>query len=472
MATLLMSYQPEDSKQPDNFENHACILLPTVSIFQRCAAAVDKLGLSVTPLVAPDRLTEKARPGTRAVMDAAGVLSDYSLVTEALHFPISALVDVAEETELNQSNMPTLPPELKTAVQAPQPSSSSTALAPAAAGNAAAGAGTNAAADAIGGATSGSAGAKQPPATAPVATGGRRQLLPFARLQAPWEKPLEGELSEKKEKGAIPAPPYPHLVGVRVKGALAGRLHGVEKTPIHLRLNAQPPPAVAMVLSFPTKEAAVGFVSTVLAFKKYHLSVALSTYLNTLTAVSQRQSERRGLRVAEEGIVAQRMMGQAAVPSVEPPPLPPRPADLPQANRLPRMVTNDEGEVFWYIPRKQGQKTNGSASGTAPSVATPSGARPMPVPQPDSDAGNPLPPDPTPRDGQEADPSSRPQAPPRSSPAASTAPAAAASNGASASALTMTPTKVQAAPAALFDCDIPDMPAPCLLSPTPTPGRK
>jgi len=128
MANLLMSYQPEDSKQPNNFEiGTAFILLPTVPTFQRCSILVDKLGLGVTPLVATDRLQDRGRSGAKAIRDAGGVVSDYALITEALHFPISALVDVAEEAELKLSNMPTLPPDM-TAQHASQtqPSSSST----------------------------------------------------------------------------------------------------------------------------------------------------------------------------------------------------------------------------------------------------------------------------------------------------------------------------------------------------------
>lgn len=504
MASLLMSYQPEDSKQPDPFEiSKASVLLPTVPSFQRCTVLIDKLGLSVTPLVAAGLMQERGRSGARALKDEGGVLSDYALMTEALHFPISALVDVAEEPELKRCTLPTLPVD----VAQPPPAVGQ----PAPAANAGSGGG---------GAAGGAAGAGPTVGGQAAATGGatgssgsrRQQQQPFARSLAPWEKPSEH--STEKDKSGVPEPPYPYLVEVRVKGALAGRLNGAEKTPIHLRLNAQPPPPVAIVFSVPERDKALKCISAILAFKKYHLSIALSTYLNTLTAVSQRQSERRGARLPEEGVVAQRMMGQAAVPSVEPPPLPPRPADLPQANRLPRMVTNDEGEVFWYIPRKQ--KSGGGTSGAAPTGATATSGRPMPVPQPDADTANPPPPDPSPRDGQAsataptmslqpaasapAGPArggdflgsldisaTRPQTPPRSAaarPSPQAGPAAGAAGSASPGAgpvssssatapAPMTPTR--AAPAAApFDdgCDVVDTPAPCLTSPTPTPGRR
>jgi hypothetical protein len=482
MANLLMSYKPEDSRQPNNFQvDKAFILLPTVQKFQRCSLLIDKLGLAVTPLVATDKLQERGKSGARAVRDAGGVVCDYALTTEALHFPISALVDVTEEAELKLSNMPKLPPELSPSVPAAHaPSASASQTQPSSSSTASGGVTTTAA----------------PASGSTSSTGSRRQLLPFTRLVAPWEKPAESEQGgEKIEKGKVPEPPFPHLVGVRAKAALAGRLHGVEKTPIHLRINAQPPPPVAMVFCFTDRDAAVGFISTILSFKKYHLSVALSTYLNTLTAVSQRQSERRGNRQTEEGVVAQRMQGQASTPSVEPPPLPPRPADLPQANRLPRMVTNDEGEVFWYIPRKQAPKPTGVPVPPATAAQQTGAARPMPVPQPDSDLGNPPPPDPSPRDGQQAA-SSQPQGvgdflgsldggpvlqtPPRSSGSQSSAAAGPGPGSSQQSGASMAPQsppakKLPSVPLMQpFDDDlgVVDTPAPCLASPTPAPGRR
>merc|ERR1719199_1952217 len=66
MANLLMSYQPEDARQPNNYQvGKAFILLPTVPTFQRVSILVDKLGLAVTPLVAIDRLHERGKAGAR-----------------------------------------------------------------------------------------------------------------------------------------------------------------------------------------------------------------------------------------------------------------------------------------------------------------------------------------------------------------------------------------------------------------------
>eukprot|EP00419_Tripos_fusus_P003648 CAMPEP_0172679154 /NCGR_PEP_ID=MMETSP1074-20121228/15874_1 /TAXON_ID=2916 /ORGANISM="Ceratium fusus, Strain PA161109" /LENGTH=228 /DNA_ID=CAMNT_0013497281 /DNA_START=228 /DNA_END=913 /DNA_ORIENTATION=+ len=63
-------------------------------------------------------------------------------------------------------------------------------------------------------------------------------------------------------------------------------------------------------------------------------------------------------------------------PSMEPPPLPPRPPELPPTNRLPRMVSNDEGEVFWYVPKPKQMQHPGSISLSGNSAAAqPKGAQ-------------------------------------------------------------------------------------------------
>lgn len=421
---------------PTPFElSQVSILLPTVSIFQRCSLVVDKLGLNIVPLVAASsaRLQqERGRLAARAVQPAGEGVSDYLLLTEGMVFPISSIVDCAEEPTFS----PTVPvPGATASVET----------------------------SAIGGPTHGSTDQAngQAPANASSNTNegqgssSRKQVQPFSRSLAPWE-PKEQSVSPTAGTDSLGKPPYPYVVGVRVKGSLgSGPRVGAEKTPVHLRLNAQPPPPVAIVLSFPQKETAAEFVQVVLRFKKYCLSLTISNYLNTMTTLSRRHSERRNLRCEEEGAVAQRIAQcQGASRLVEPPPLPPRPADLPQACRLPRMVTNDEGEVFWYVPRKQvsqpprPQKPNTVAA-----------SRPLAQPEPD-----------------------------RTSPALELGPQTprqfllsntnnAVSPGVAANsniAAPVTPKTAKSTHAHLFDDDLgdADTPAPCLASPTPTPGRK
>jgi len=313
MASLFTSFQAEDSEQPTpvNLEKVWIYMPPTCNGFQRSTLCVDKLGLTIRPVVAADKLPETSRRGAVLTSEEA------VLMTEALNFPISSVVDVVEETDFAPA----------TASARPQPSTSTLDHKRNNAGSS------------------------------------RRCVMPFARA-------LFAHSSTGDSSGGPPIPPHPHLVGVRVKGALAGR-HHAERTPAHLRLHAQPPPPVVLVLSFPVKEEALLFISQMLAYKKYHLSVALSTYINSFTAVSTRESQRRGHHLMEENDCMHRMQQQVTAPSVEPPPLPPRPADLQPPNRLPRMVTNDEGEVFWYIPRKQKPPASCSPPPPQPNMVEP-----------------------------------------------------------------------------------------------------
>merc|ERR1712054_55471 len=128
MANLLMGYQPEDSRQPNNFQlDKAFLLLPTVPDFQRCSILIDKLGVGFTPLVAVERMQDRGRPGIRPILDKNGTICEYALSTETLHFPITAVLDATEEATLHAKNLPTLPPELfmQSAGQTPSSSSAS-----------------------------------------------------------------------------------------------------------------------------------------------------------------------------------------------------------------------------------------------------------------------------------------------------------------------------------------------------------
>jgi len=260
-------------------------------------------------------------------------------------------------------------------------------------------------------------------------SGSSRRCLPFAR----------GLFAKQEESCETSGPPHPHLVVVRVRGAVAGRMHSTaERAPAHMRLNAQPLPMIQVTLCFAEKDEALQLVSKVQAYKRYHLAVTLSTYVHAFAAASQRESQRRSCTPAEVGAMACRL--QASPLSVEPPPLPPRPRDLPPAQRLPRMVSNEEGEVFWYIPRKP---TVRSQRPDAPGM--------VPLPQPEClDERTP----PPPRDvsaGQEDSADGLLDVSSKDSPQTRRARSPATSD----------PEDVHAT----------ETPAPCLVSPTPAPGR-
>jgi hypothetical protein len=215
--------------------------------------------------------------------------------------------------------------------------------------------------------------------------GGRRSVPPFSRSLVAQDAVTCDESGNRRP----PLPPTPHLVGVRVKGALAGRANGAERVPAHMRLRAQPPPPIVLFLCFAERSEALQFISKVLAYKKYQLTVAVHMQVTSLAAVSRRETLRRGHKLFEDSPIARRMPSQDAASSVEPPPLPPRPSNLPPPNKLPQMVTNDEGEVFWYVPKKP-QAPGSEASGSGPSQPGATGSSPVnssnksigPAPQP------------------------------------------------------------------------------------------
>eukprot|EP00931_Biecheleriopsis_adriatica_P046503 TRINITY_DN26711_c0_g1_i2.p1 TRINITY_DN26711_c0_g1~~TRINITY_DN26711_c0_g1_i2.p1 ORF type:complete len:766 (+),score=156.42 TRINITY_DN26711_c0_g1_i2:38-2335(+) len=160
----------------------------------------------------------------------------------------------------------------------------------------------------------------------------------------PCEQVEEGEPSHPTPEFSAERPPpeASHFVAIKVRAAVAGRQPGQERAPPHMRLQVEPRPALKMVLALHEKEQSLKLISTVLAFKQYQLSVALQSFLQTFKAMAARSKQRGGYRLGEEGDKASSSGG--------PPPL--RPPGLPPPSRLPRIVANEEGEVFWYLPRK------------------------------------------------------------------------------------------------------------------------
>lgn len=157
------------------------------------------------------------------------------------------------------------------------------------------------------------------------------RALPFARA-----------LFQRTPPASPPCRPFPHVLRLRVKAALAGRLQGgpQEEFP-KLRQTSPIPPPISIWLSFPERAQAVALASKMTAYRKYHIAISLSAYLSMVSVVSKREEDR--------GVLEEH------VSPLEPPPPPPRPHDLPPASGLPRMITNDEGEVFWFMPRRPPQ---------------------------------------------------------------------------------------------------------------------
>jgi len=158
-----------------------------------------------------------------------------------------------------------------------------------------------------------------------------------------------------------PTPPHPHLVRIRIRAVLAGRT-------MQLQTSAgQPPPwgrgpapmepprpPVSLWVCCTSKDQMSKITSRLTAFQRYGIALTLSSHVNTLTVCARRhEGDRRSRRSDEHPIAPRIASGDASPRLLEPPPWPRRPSNLPPPSRLPQMVSNDDGEVFWCIPRSR-----------------------------------------------------------------------------------------------------------------------
>lgn len=477
MADLLAAYKPEDAEQPQplTLPQVWARVLPTSNGFKRSSLCLDKLGVSLRPLIAADKLPESLHKcaveiGGQAVKASGDVAEgealrqpsrDLELVTEVISFPVSSIVDIFDGAE---ANIPFLLSEVPQPEPPPMPPPAPPHPPPASGTSPAAGDSAGKEAPQAMAAAPGTAAA---PTAAASGQSGRKPALPFARARGP-----AGDLVEQ--------PPTQHFVALRVKGVLAQLGRGHPKVPPHIRLSAQPPPPITVLLCLSREDDPRTFVQRVAAYKKYHLSVALSAYLLSVTAAApatrngsgagaqaERPSQVSQPSCGEAGAMVRRMKsmesyssnypgaaagwpcppgdhGAAATAALLAPPAPrPRPADMLPPGRLPRVVTSDEGEVFWCLPRRQP-----APSGNQPAAPF-AGSQPPPKP-----AGGEAPPPPVTEPVVPQTPKAPPEVP--------APPTAAAASDTAAR---------PRAPEA--DDDVPpvDTPAPCLLSPATAPGR-
>lgn len=322
MANLLMTLSPEDAQQPDPLHLPEVWLRfpPSCSSFQRCSLCLDKLGLSLKPFAIPPESTGGSSPKPGG--------GGSPMATEALNFPVSSVTEVVEQATFQLSSAggslqaSSAPP---TAESSPK------------------------------GVTTGNG----------TFTTTVRRAVPFVRAifakaalaaaGSVHSSEASAEVAGKQSQEQVQQqPPHPHLICVKVKGSLAGRTTGVEKAPAHLRLHSQPPPDLVMHFALQQKEQAATLATRLLAFRKHHATVAAMSCITSLTTASHREAQVRAQQLAAELSPVQRRMSESGGDLLfDPPPPPPRPANVPPASRLPRMVANDEGEVFWYVPRRQ-----------------------------------------------------------------------------------------------------------------------
>lgn len=137
-----------------------------------------------------------------------------------------------------------------------------------------------------------------------------------------------------------PPPPYPHVLSLKVKGSHGVVPPGPGSPPPEHRLHGRVVRApVLLVLSFPTAKLLREAFAAYLAHKRYVLVLALSCSQPPPSAVSVGQPESEG--------VDECMVG--------------RPANLPPQHKLPRMMTNEDGEIFWCVTRRERKPRPGGA---------------------------------------------------------------------------------------------------------------
>mmetsp|Transcript_98686 Transcript_98686/g.263871 ORF Transcript_98686/g.263871 Transcript_98686/m.263871 type:complete len:645 (-) Transcript_98686:41-1975(-) len=135
-------------------------------------------------------------------------------------------------------------------------------------------------------------------------------------------------------------PPQSHLVAIRFAACLAPGPTVVS------RGNVGPPPTLCLTLAFASPVDAIDVVHAINAGRQYFTMSLVSAALRIKLATAALPTE----KVDEtEDPVARIVSGSGFQRAA-------RPLTLPPAHLLPRMVTSDEGEVFWFIPRKRRPK--------------------------------------------------------------------------------------------------------------------
>ncbi|CAJ1403880.1 unnamed protein product [Effrenium voratum] len=118
-------------------------------------------------------------------------------------------------------------------------------------------------------------------------------------------------------------PPGARFVELSVSAGVAGKAAGQERLPPCMRLR-DTRPAIKLFLGVQDQQEALRLLAAVLSFKSYQASAATASILYKLRA-----------RPAQAQPQAQEEA--ASSPSARP-----------------RIVINDDGEVFWYVPRQEG----------------------------------------------------------------------------------------------------------------------
>ncbi|CAK9010515.1 unnamed protein product [Durusdinium trenchii] len=165
--------------------------------------------------------------------------------------------------------------------------------------------------------------------------GGRRHYLPLARFvfsrrssrsatatqqerQSHKQKP-NPELAERLPAAAA------YFVIIKVRAGVIGKVPGQERLPPCMRMRDSRPP-IQLALALYSKQEVSKLIATVLSFKSYQASTASASILYKTRAIHDRS------KIPHEEADAH-LPGNAASQA--------------------RILTNDDGEVFWYVPKRQ-----------------------------------------------------------------------------------------------------------------------
>eukprot|EP00930_Biecheleria_cincta_P011777 TRINITY_DN11485_c0_g1_i1.p1 TRINITY_DN11485_c0_g1~~TRINITY_DN11485_c0_g1_i1.p1 ORF type:complete len:868 (-),score=134.61 TRINITY_DN11485_c0_g1_i1:23-2605(-) len=356
--SFLTAYQAEEPKLPTPISIEDCWMHvpPSCPVFHRCSVCVDKLGFSILPL---GPKTPNDEPSTMEDLHASGLSF---LATESLNFPLTAIIDAQEETTLEHIGKPadqTIQVAVPQVCHPTQPAQQTQQA---------------------------QAHQQHQPEQKPSKGRGpnlhRRLYTPLARavfvLGSTMQRHVMGPCQQAAEEEP-PARPVPacsadrppreaaHFVSVTVQGSLAGRQPGQDRTPPHLRMQADARPPIKITLAFTEKDQALRLISCLLDFKRYQISVALKCFVQTFATMANRERQ-HAASIRGASSPAPVASGKAAT---APQPLPAvRPIGLPPASRLPRVVANEEGEVFWYMPRRQAMPPPGAPLSSAEQPGT------------------------------------------------------------------------------------------------------
>lgn len=310
-----------DMPQPFELSEVWVCISRTFSSFQRCSLCLDKLGLSLRPLASAKEIPESE------VLLLRGAITrpddeELVLMTQTMSFPLSSIFEIVTDSKLVRERL------------------------------------------------------RPPPASLNRFS---LRMRPFSRSLGPWhlkeqsdEDTGDIEAAETRRPPRLSfsmEPPSPHLLGIRIKGALAGHAligwgnqYAIPPRVMHNVTGVGSP--ILVVLSMPAKSDAQELVSRVQAYRLYSMSLLIRSYLSACTrphmSPMSTQSEESQLGddagvhfpIAEEADAGQEPQCVSLASLASPGVLSTSPLEMSSLNvePVPWMQTTDDGQVVWHFP--------------------------------------------------------------------------------------------------------------------------